>query len=262
VTLPCALLVVAAILTAGPVSVAASAPVAFNVRFGDGARLGASTSMTIDLHVDTRLGPVTEFRLLTPSGVTLTSSQLGAAACDRPATEVVRVMGPVQHHRCPANSLLGTGSATAGLLLDPDEPIFGAGYIDLHAGASVADKPGLLVTVDTYNPARLQLTYAGYLYIPPPPFGVGLTILVPLIPHPPFGADVALATLHLTVGANTITYHRQVRGRRVAYHPGGIPLPGACPRGGFRFRAILRFADGSRRQVDSVAGCPRHARRR
>jgi hypothetical protein len=262
VTLRRALIVAAAILTTGPASVAASAPVALNVGFGHDARLGANTSMTIDLRVDTRLGPVTEFRLLTPSGVTLTSSQLGAAACDRPASEIVRVMGPVQHHRCPANSLLGTGSATAGLLLDADKPTFGAGFIELHAGASVADKPGLLVTVDTYHPARIQLTYAGYLYIPPAPFGVGLAILVPLIPHPPFGADVALATLHLTVGARTIVYHRQVRGRRVAYHPGGIPLPDACPRGGFRFRAILRFADGSRRQVDSVVRCPPHARRR
>lgn len=234
---------------------ASSSPVRFAVEFAYDARLGEVTPMTIDLHLDPVLAPLKEFRLLTPAGISLSDSQLGAAACERPMVEIMRVMGPVEHERCPGNSLMGTGIATAGLLLE-DRTIFGAAKIALHAGATVADKPGLLVTADAYNPARIQLTYAGYLYIPPTSFGVGLAIMIPAIPHPPFGADVALSTLSLTVGASSITYHRSVRGRRTAYHPGGIPLPSSCPPGGFRFRAILRFADDTRRQADSFAPCP------
>jgi hypothetical protein len=257
-----ALVAALATLVACPSAAAAAAPLGFTVHFGDDARLGVSTSMSLALHVDASLAPVTEFRVLTPAGLTLTSSRLGAASCRRPAAEIAQVMGPVRHERCPANSLMGTGAATAGLRLNEEETIPGAGFIELHAGAPVADKPGLLVTVDTYNPVRLQLTYAGYLYIPPAPFGIGLAIMVPPIPKPPFGAPIALSDLHLVVGGRPITYYRHIHGRRVAYNPGGIPLPESCPRGGFRFRLVLRFADETRRAVDAVVPCPPRRRQR
>jgi hypothetical protein len=260
-TLRGALAVCLALLAASPACAAASAPVGLAMRFGDDARLGAAASVSLALHVDSSLPPVTEFRLLTPASLSLSASRLGAASCHWPASEIARVMGPVSHRVCPPNSLIATGSATAGLQLSPDETIFGAGLIELHAGASVDDKPGLLVTVNTYNPIRVQLTYAGYLYVPPAPFGVGMAIRVPLIPKPPFGAPVALSHLQLAIGRDTITYYRHVGGRRVAYHPGGIPLPDACPRGGFRFRVVLRFADGARRTADAVVACPPSPRR-
>jgi hypothetical protein len=241
-------------------AMASPSPVRFGVTFGASARLGDDTPMVLDLRVDRSLAPVTEFRLLTPPGVTLADSGLGAAECRRPQMEITRVMGPVEHGRCPANSLLGVGTATAGLLLSEEQTLFGAAVIELHAGSPVGGKPGLLVTADAYRPVRIQLTYAGYLYVPSGPFGVGLAILVPAIPRPPFGAPVALSRLRLTVGGASIRYHRSARGRRTWYRPGGIPLPDACPRAGFRFRAILRFADATRRSADATAPCP--ARRR
>jgi hypothetical protein len=245
-----------------PCAAIAATPVQFAVGFAGDARLGQETAMTLRLGVEHGLPPVTEFRLLTPAGLTLSDSRLGAASCRRPPVEILQVMGPVQQRRCPANSLLGTGTATADLLLSAEQTIFGAAKVELHAGGEIADKPGLLVSVDTYNPARMQLTYGGYLYVPPEPFGLGMAILVPAIPRPPFGAPVALSTLRLTVGRRSLTYYKMVHGRRTSYHPGGIPLPDACPRGGFRFRAILRFADASRRETDAIAPCPpAHARR-
>ncbi len=235
---------------------ASSLPVRFAVTFGESAQLGGDTPMILDLQVDASLAPVTEFRLLTPPGVSFANSRLGAAECRRPQAEIIRVMGPIQQERCPGNSLLGVGTATAGLVLNEEETLFGAAMIELHAGAPVGDKPGLLVTADTFRPVRLQLTYAGYLYVPPGPFGVGLAILVSAIPRPPFGAPVALSRLRLTVGSSSIWYRRSAHGRQTRYRPGGVPLPDACPRGGFRFRAILRFADATRRSVDAFAPCP------
>jgi hypothetical protein len=247
---------VAAIALSQSAAGASANPVHLAASFGGGARLGARTSVSLALRLDPRLGPATEVRLLTPAGLDLSSSRLGAASCHRPASEIATVMVPIVRDACPANSLLGSGAATAGLLLDPNAPTFGAGRIALHAGAPVLDKPGLVVLVNTYNPVRMQLTYAGYLYVPPPGFGVGLAILIPQIPAPPFGAPVALSTMHLTVGDNTIVYSHRVRGRLATYHPGGIPLPSRCPNGGFRFRSILRFAVGPRRQADSLVACP------
>jgi hypothetical protein len=226
------------------------------VGFADEARLGRSTAINVELHIDRRLSPVNDVRILTAAGLTLSESRLGAVACRRPPVEIAEIMNPVEHRRCPANSLIGRGTATAGLVLSEEETIFGAAVIELRAGVPVDDKPGLLITADTFSPARMQLTYAGYLYIPPPAFGLGLAIKIPPIPKPPFGAQIALSTFHLVVGQASITYNRIVRGRRVDYHPGGIPLPSVCPRGGFRFRVILRFADGSRRTADSVVPCP------
>jgi hypothetical protein len=253
-----ALMVVLAIalMLPGATASGAPAPIAFAVDFAYDARLGHVTPMTLDVAIDPSYAPLTEFRLLTPAGISLADSRLGLSSCRRPQGEIERVTSPVNHHRCPANSLMGTGTATAGLLLSEVQTIFGAATIELHAGGTVDGKPGLIVTADTYNPARLQLTYAGYVYVPPEPFGIGLVIKVPAIPRPPFGAPVALSTIDLTVGAESITYHRTVGGRVTTYHPGGIPVPESCPAGGFRFRAIMRFADGTRRAVDSYAPCP------
>ena len=235
----------------------APGPVRFSASFDDDARLGHGTALHFSVGVSlTRLAPVTEVRLLTPGGLELSTSGLGVAACRRPAIEIERVMGPVEHDRCPGNSLMGTGTATAGLLLSEAQTIFGAATIELHSGGSVDDKPGLLVTADAFNPVRLQLTYSGYLYVPPDPFGLGLAIKLSPIPRPPLGAPIAMSAFNLVVGGSSIVYHRRVRGREVAYHPDGIPLPRACPRHGFRFRAILRFADGTRRAVDRRVACP------
>jgi hypothetical protein len=257
----CALLALLAASCLLPVLAAAGEPVRFAAAFSDGARLGRSTAINVDLKIDRSLPPVNEVRVLTAAGLDLAGSRLGVASCRRPRIEVDEVMNPVQHARCPANSLIAVGTATAGLLLSEEETIFGDAAIELHTGAPVDDKPGLLISADTYHPARMQLTYVGYLYVPPAAFGLGLAIKIPQIPDPPFGAQIALSTFHLSVGQASITYNKMARGHRVSYHPGGIPLPDHCPHEGFRFRAILRFIDGSRRAVDATVPCPPAPRR-
>jgi hypothetical protein len=241
---------------------AATPPVSFAAAFGTDARLGATTSVDIHLRVASALPPVTELRILTPGGLDLSTTELGIAACRPSEVQVREVLNPIEHHRCPENSLMATGYATAGLLLSEERTIFSSALIELHSAASIDDKPGLLLTADAFNPARMQLTYAGYLYIPPAPFGVGLAIRVPQIPRLLFGAPLAMSSVDLVVGGSSITYHKVVHGRGVAYHPGGVPLPESCVPGQFRFRTILRFADGSRRTADAVVPCPPAGRSR
>jgi hypothetical protein len=161
-------------------------------------------------------------------------------------------MSAIDADPCPPNSLMGRGSANAALLLEP--AIDGAAHVALHAGAPVDGKPGLIAIADTYNPVRFHLTYAGYLYVPPPRFGVGVALKIPQIPELPFGAPIALSRVRLSIGAG-ITYTKWAHGRSVRYRPAGVPLPRRCPRAGFRFRLILRFADRSRRSVDKVIRC-------
>jgi hypothetical protein len=246
-----------ALLLTATTAIASAGPVRFSVRLGDGARLGASTSLTLGLRIAGQLPPVTEVRLLTPAGVDLSSSGLGVATCVRSAAEFREVMHRVRHRPCPANALMGTGTATAELRLDPEVTYAAKARIDLYAGETFADKPGILVVADAFRPVRTQLSYRGYLYVPPPAFGLGMALQVLPIPEPPFGAPVALTAFRLTVGGADVRYRHTVHGRRATYRPRAIPLPRSCPRAGFRFRAVLRFADGQQVVEDTRVACPR-----
>ncbi|HET6505601.1 MAG TPA: hypothetical protein VFG42_02315 [Baekduia sp.] len=237
-------------------STAVAAPVRFRVELGGDARPGATTSLTFRLRVSSELPPVTEFRVLTPSGMDLSTTGLGVATCVRPLSEVLDVMHTLYHRPCPANSLMGTGSATAQLRFDPEDMYSGAARIALYAGESVGDKPGLLVIADTFRPMRTQFSYQGYLYVPPRGFGLGMAIKVTPIPKPPFGAPVALSSFRLVVGRASLRYTRVRHGRRETYRPRAIPVPRTCSRHGLGFRAIVRFAGGLRLVQDARAACP------
>jgi hypothetical protein len=244
-----ALLIMAEAVHAGPVR--------FRVALGGDAALGSSTSVSLWLKVADYLPEVTEVRLLTPAGVDLATSELGMATCTRPEAELLDVLTEVHRSPCPHNALMGTGAATAQLRFDNPELIYdGAAQLSLYAGASVDNKPGLIVIANASRPLRAQLAYRGYLYVPPPDFGLGIALRVVQAPHPPFGAPLALSSFRLVVGAASLRYEKTSHGRRVHYRPRAIPLPAKCPAKGFRFRAIVRLADGERLSDDAVVRCP------
>jgi hypothetical protein len=249
-----ALLIMAEAVHAGPVR--------FKVALGGDAALGSSTSVSLWLKVADGLPPIREVRLLTPAGVDLSMSELGMATCRRPESILQDVMTVLHRAPCPHNALMGTGAATAQLRFDPELIYRGEARLSLYAGESVDDKPGLIVVADASRPLRAQLTYRGYLYVPPPEFGLGIALRVLPVPRPPFGAPLALSSFRLVVGAASLRYVKTSRGRRVVYRPRAIPLPLSCPARGFRFRAIVRLADGERLTDDAVVRCPsRHADR-
>jgi hypothetical protein len=239
-----------------------AAPVQLKVALGGDAALGGSTSLTLWFRVADTLPAVTEVRILTPAGIHLSTSQLGMATCTRPGTVLDEFLPVIDYAPCPHNALMGTGNATAQLRFDPErDPALtydGAARLSLYAGESVNDRPGLIVIANASRPMRAQLTYQGYVYIPPPGFGVGLAIQVGQPLRRPFGADaLALSSFRLVVGAASLRYAKTSHGRRVRYRPRAIPLPDACPAHGFRFRAIVRFA-GVDKPVsdDAVVRCP------
>jgi hypothetical protein len=133
----------------------------------------------------------------------------------------------------------------------------GDGTLRVYSGAPREGVPGLIGLVATANPLVSQLAYTGELSTAPAPFGLGLLIRIPTIPEPPFDAAIALVRLQMTIGGRDVVYTRRERGHAIRYRPGGIPLPETCPRRGFRFRALLRFDDGTLRSQDAVVPCPR-----
>lgn len=231
-------------------------PLRFEVGLGSGARLGHSTSLNVALRMASGYPLIEEVRILLPPGVDLSTSELGMATCVRPAADLTDVLTAIQPASCPHNALMASGSATAQLRFDPTLVYGGAAQLSLYAGEPVGDRPGLIVIANAFRPMRAQLTYRGYLYVPPNGFGLGMVVKVDQIPRPPFGAPLALSSFRLVVGASTLRYEKTANGRPVRYRPRAVPLPASCPSKGFRFRAIVRLADGRRLSDDTHAPCP------
>ncbi|HXE46186.1 MAG TPA: hypothetical protein VN635_13460 [Conexibacter sp.] len=261
-----ALGLLAALCTLGGAASASAAratgPVRLAAAFDRAARLGDPTALAVTLRLDPRrltLAPLTEVRLAYPEALGLVSSGLGLATCTRPASDFAQVLveGPLLGG-CPPNAVMGYGEARAIVrMAQTAQAIPEYATVALLAGPIAQGKLGLVVYVEGQRPFGGQLAFAGDVSDAAPPYGGVLTVRMPVIPGIQDVATVSLVQLRLVIGSHAIRYYRRQHGRRVAYRPDGIELPERCPRGGFRFHAEVRFADGSRRSTGSVTRCPR-----
>jgi len=238
----------------------ADATVKLHVAFDRHVRLGQSTAIAFDLHVDAHREPaaMTGATVLAPAGIDFGSSGLGLATCYPAKRDLFDVLARGHDLRgCPANAVLGRGNATAAIHYSPQSTVAASGSVTLYNGLPVGDQPGIVAYVQTRHPIRSQLVYVGQLANATRPFGLGLQVGLPEIPLSPFGAPISLEHLKFSLGGKDIVYHEFAQGQRRSYRPGGLPLPTRCPRGGFRFRATVAFADGSTRSGGTAVPCPR-----
>lgn len=255
-----AALVVLSGLAASPAS--AGPAIRMSAGFAPGARLGASSEMHAELHIDSRRvrGQLTSAQVLYPKGLGLVASGLGLATCTRPASEfeavLIRGRGLVG---CPPNAVLGYGTARAEVRLLAGDIINETATLTVLSGPLQLGALGLVVFVEGQHPLGAKLVYAGEVGAGRGPFGGSLVVRMPAIPSIADLATIALTDLRLSIGSRRITYYKRVRGKRVAYHPEGIALPGRCPKGGFRFRAKLAFDDGARLSAETTVSCARFA---
>jgi hypothetical protein len=178
-----------------------------------------------------------------PRNLGLATSGLGVAPC-RP--DVLEALGPPA---CPANSVMGSGSALIELQIGPilvEEKV----SLRLLAGPSSDGYLHLLIYASGAHPVE-AIVIAGAVLLPG-----RLSITVPPIPSLPEAPYVSLAQLRMTLGGN-LTYYETIKGQSVPYHPAGVGLPQTCPRGGFSFTATFAFLDGSRSRADTAVPCPR-----
>jgi hypothetical protein len=217
-------------------------------------RLGAPTTIELDMQIGAPPGQIpsalTEVEVRYPQNLGFALSGLGLAVCSPAMLEATGASG------CPADSIMGGGSATAELR-------FGPQLVGEHASISIArapDKEGhisLLVYASGPNPVNTQILAPAQLLPTGPPFGGRLNMELPLIPSVPGAADVAIVSLNVTIGPQGLTYYERVDGTTLAYTPKGILLPNACPRGGFPFAATFSLLDGSHPQARATLPCPR-----
>lgn len=239
----------------GSAAAAPAAPARLDVGFGAGARLGAPAAIEATLRIDPRAlpAPLTRLTLQYPASLGITTSGLGVAGCRRPAADfrLVSIEG-IGLAGCSPNAVMALGDARAAVRVGTYR-FPATATVTLLSGLYGGDGLGLVAFVDGINPLGYKLAYRGLAGAAPAPFGGQLTMTLPMIPDLPEDASFALTRLRLSFGDPRIVYSDH--GRR--YRPGGIELPETCPRGGFRFRAQLAFADGRGARIAARARCPR-----
>lgn len=208
-------------------------------------RLGHATTISFGFQIGTPGRAPLALRgvsIAYPRNLGFATSGLGVAPC-RPA--VLKAIGP---SACPANSLMGSGTALIELQIGPilvQERV----SLTLLAGPSNDGYLHLLLYASGAYPVE-AVVVASAVLLPG-----HLSITVPPIPSLPEAPYVSLAQLRMTLGGN-LTYYETVRGQSIPYRPSGVGLPQTCPRGGFSFVATFAFLDGSHSRADTTVPCP------
>jgi hypothetical protein len=222
-------------------------------------RLGGRTSINLSFQIEAPEGQtpsaLTEVEVRYPQNLGFALSGLGLDVCSASMLEALGASG------CPANSLMGRGSALAELR-------FGSQLVTESASISIAraaDQEGhiaLLLYVSGPSPVDTQILSPAQLLPAAAPFGGRLNMQLPVIASVPGAPDVAIVSLHVTLGPQGLTYYEQAEGSTLAYTPKGILLPTSCPRGGFQFAASFSFLDGSHPGAHTSVPCPSRQHRR
>ena len=218
-------------------------------------RLGKGTTIRIGFRVVYPNGEAplaaTAIQFFLPPGLGIATSELGLRNC-LPAQ--LEALGRAA---CPANSLMGHGSATTAVP-------FGSRFVIEHTSVTLFSGPVqggdpqlLFVTVGEY-PVIAEIIFSALVLPAERPFGGLIETKLPLVPSVPEGPDVALLGLQTTIGPAGIVYRENIGGKAVSFRPRGILLPKRCPRGGFPFAVHLDFSDGTGASTNATVPCPRH----
>ncbi|MGA7705004.1 MAG: hypothetical protein WB998_08940 [Solirubrobacteraceae bacterium] len=217
-------------------------------------RLGRETTVGFGVQIVGRDGqspsPLTDVEVRYPDHLGLALSGLGFANCSPTRLEADG------GEACPANSLMGYGTATAAIPVGPSD-LYENAHVTVFRGPAEPGEVGLLFHVQAESPVSAELVFPGLLLSAAPPFSGSIDIKVPIVPGLPYGPNVAVIKLAMTVGPTSkIFYYEHVHGKTVRYHPRGVLLPDSCPPGGFPFAATFGFEDGSHAEAQTKVPCP------
>jgi len=194
--------------------------------------------------------PLTGVEISYPVKFAFALSELGLSTC---SAETLEMAGP---EGCPANSIMGYGTAVAEIPVGPEIHSETA-HVTIVRATENSRHLALLIYAEGDTPVSAQILFPATILPAVAPFGGRLKMSVPLVPSLPDGPDVALVRFRSTLGPKHLRYNERVHGRIVKYQPKGIPLPDRCPRGGFLFAATFNFMDGSNATADTAVPCPK-----
>lgn len=219
-------------------------------------KLGASTTVKFGFHVQSTTAgqtpsPLTNVDLDLPAGISLATSSLGLAVCQR---EVLLELGP---EGCRANAWIGRGAALGEVAVG-GETFTETATVDALLGPPVHENEQVLFYVAGTEPLSAELIFPGELLLTPSPrYSGSLDTSIPLVRPWTAGPYISLTSFSSTLGPLGLTYYRHRHGKIVPFRPRGIAVPRRCPRGGFPFAATFAFLDGSRASAQAAVPCPR-----
>jgi hypothetical protein len=195
--------------------------------------------------------PLSSLDFRYPAKVGLLTSGLGLTSC---TPTILEEIGP---EGCPANSLMGHGSAVVEIPIGP-EIIHETGHITIWMGPVTDGHVGLLFYAEGNTPLSSELIFPGTILEARPPYGGDLYTIIPAIPILPEAPNAAVVQMHATIGPKNLTYYRHTSGKKTPYKPEGLRLPHSCPHGGFPFAATFTFQDGTHTTAHATVTCPTH----
>jgi hypothetical protein len=224
--------------------------------------LGAASTIELGFQIH-RLGgevppPLTGVDFGLPAGVSLSTSELGLASCDRQTLARRGSAG------CQPDAVMGYGEA---VILAPDavEALVEPVDLTLLMGPAENRHTTLLFYVSGDSPVIAQAVFSGQLVEESGLYPGRLGTTIPLMAGLPGEPDTTVVSMRSSIGSRGVTYYKRVHGVKVAYTPKGVSVPLHCPAGGFPFAVTFTFANGSREFVPTTAPCPlrrRHIRHR
>jgi hypothetical protein len=194
--------------------------------------------------------PVTSLDLRLPAHMGIATTTLGQANCDPEDLIEGGLRG------CSANARIGFGDAIAVVPFGPQRVREKVSINALVGPPSSGESLDVLFYAEGLSPVYAQLVFPGLVLNDTNPFGERINTAIPLLSAWPEGPDVSLETFKSTIGPLHLTYHRQVNGKTISYHPHGISVPKTCPAGGYPFAAELDFQDGSHAVSYYHVPCP------
>ncbi len=203
---------------------------------------GRRTTIELKLRIngpgDAPPAPMTSLDLRLPPNMGIATTTLGQSNCDPDQLIRSGLDG------CSVNARIGLGSATAVVPVG-ERAVQEKVSLTALMGPPVEDRLEVLFYVEGLSPVLTRLVLPSVVQSDSPPFGEQLNTSVPLVQAWPEGPNLALETFDSTIGPLGLTYHREVNGRSVSYHPQGVRVPETCPPGGYPFAAVVHFEDGS-----------------
>jgi hypothetical protein len=219
-------------------------------------RAGARTTIFFGFTVSGTAGqvpsPITRLQLRLPAHMGIATTTLGQANCDPAALLRAGLAG------CSTNARIGFGDAIA-VVPVLEHPVAEKASITALMGPPSSDRLEVLFYAEGLTPVFATFVFPGVVLEDSQPFGERIDTNIPLLPSWPEGPNVVLTSFSSTIGPLHLTYHRQVGGRTIAYHPHGVIVPRHCPRGGYPFGAQLSFEDGTTAGAVAHVPCPRPA---
>ena len=246
-------LITLAAICAQPATCSAQNTVKLHVAF-DPDRPDTRTTVELAIKISGPTGsvpsPITSLDLRLPENMGIAASTLGQANCASQELIADGLEG------CSANARIGYGSALA-IVPHTPENIVEPFSINALMGSPTGEHFEILFYAEGLSPVVTELVLPGMLLPDTPPYGERLDTTVPLLSAWSEGPYVALESLDTTIGPLHLTYHRQLNGKLIAYHPHGIRIPPHCPPGGYPFAATITFQDTTHTTSHYNVPCPR-----